>query len=105
MAIDKNHKLYDFKNFLWATWNHLNLPNPTPVQYDIADYLQHGKQRMVIEAFRGVGKSWITSAFVCHQLLLNPQKNILSLMVCASQSPIFKLVRSRQPELQQYCFS
>jgi hypothetical protein len=28
-------------------------------------------------AFRGVGKSWITSAFVVHQLLLDPTKNIL----------------------------
>tara|TARA_R110002126_G_scaffold141773_1_gene286946 strand:- start:94 stop:1797 length:1704 start_codon:yes stop_codon:yes gene_type:complete len=87
--ITKNHKLYDFKNFLWATWNHLNLPNPTPVQYDIADYLQHGKQRMVIEAFRGVGKSWITSAYVCHQLLLKPQLNILVVSASKTRSDDF----------------
>jgi hypothetical protein len=31
----------------------------------------------VIEAFRGVGKSFVTSAFVIHQLLLDPSKNIL----------------------------
>ena len=69
-------RLKDFKNFLYLTWNHLNLPEPTPIQYDIADFLQHGPKRLVIEAFRGVGKSWITSAFVCHQLLLDPQKKV-----------------------------
>ena len=83
------HKLKDFKNFLWATWNHLNLPDPTPVQYDIADYLQNGGQRMVIEAFRGVGKSWITSAYVCHQLLLNPQLNILVVSASKTRSDDF----------------
>ena len=66
-------------------WKHLNLPNPTPIQYDLSDYLQNAEERrIVIEAFRGVGKSWITSAFVCHQLLLNPQENIL--VVSASKT-------------------
>lgn len=32
---------------------------------------------MVIEAFRGVGKSWLTVAFVLHQLYLNPQLKIM----------------------------
>ena len=80
-----NNQLLDFKNFLYMAWKHLNLPNPTPVQYDISDYLQNSdERRIVIEAFRGVGKSWITSAFVCHQLLLNPQENIL--VVSASKT-------------------
>jgi hypothetical protein len=69
--------LNSFKNFLWLAWKHLGLPEPTPVQYDIADYLQGGPRRLVIEAFRGVGKSYITSAFACHQLLLNPEQKIL----------------------------
>ncbi len=80
-----NEQLKDFKNFLYLAWKHLNLPNPTPIQYDIADYLQDEDiRRAVIEAFRGVGKSWITSAYVCHQLLLNPQENIL--VVSASKT-------------------
>ena len=49
--------LADFRKFLYVVWKHLNLPSPTDVQYDIAKYLQHGEKRMVIEAFRGVGKS------------------------------------------------
>ncbi len=59
------------------TWDHLGLPAPTQVQEDLADYLQHGPERQVIMAFRGVGKSWITSAFACWLLLRNPQLNIL----------------------------
>ena len=69
--------LADFRKFLFVVWKHLNLPSPTDVQYDIAKYLQHGEKRMVIEAFRGVGKSWITSAYVVWLLYMNPQLNIL----------------------------
>lgn len=77
-------KLKDFRNFLYIVWKHLSLPKPTPIQFDIANYLQSKHNRIVINAFRGVGKSWITSAFVCHQLLLDPQKNIL--VVSASKN-------------------
>ena len=68
--------LKDFRNFLFVVWTHLNLPEPTPVQYDMAEYLQSDEKRIVIEAFRGAGKSYITSAFACHQLYLNPEVKI-----------------------------
>lgn len=68
--------LLDFRVFLCHIWSYLGLPKPTPVQLDIAYYLQHGPQRIVIEAFRGVGKSWILVAFVLWNLLLDPQKKI-----------------------------
>ena len=61
-------ELHDFRSFLWLTWQHLRLPEPTPVQYDIAEYLQYGPRRKIIEGFRGVGKSWITSAYVVWKL-------------------------------------
>ena len=69
--------LRDFRNFLFVVWSHLNLPEPTPVQYDIASYLQSEEKRIVIEAFRGAGKSYITSAFACHQLYLDSEVKIL----------------------------
>ena len=28
----------DFRNYLFLVWRHLNLPDPTPVQFDIAHY-------------------------------------------------------------------
>ena len=82
-------QLRDFRNFLFLCWKHLGLPDPTPVQYDIADYVQHGPKRRVIQAFRGVGKSWITSAYVCHQLLLDPSKNILVVSASKARSDDF----------------
>ena len=88
-------RLKDFKNFLFVCWKHLNLPDPTPLQYDIAEFLQGGPKRLVIEAFRGVGKSWITSAFVCHQLLLDPQKNILVVSASKSRADDFSTFTQR----------
>jgi len=67
----------DFKLFLQALWDQLDLPQPTRAQYAIADYLQSGPKRLQIQAFRGVGKSWITGAFVLWTLFKNPEKKIM----------------------------
>jgi len=67
----------DFKLFLQALWQQLDLPSPTRAQYAIADYIQHGPKRLQIQAFRGVGKSWITGAFVLWTLFNNPEKKIM----------------------------
>ena len=69
--------LSDFKIFLQALWSQLDLPTPTRAQYAIADYLQHGPKRLQIQAFRGIGKSWITGAFVLWTLFKDPEKKIM----------------------------
>ncbi|TWH35604.1 hypothetical protein L611_001200000850 [Aminobacter sp. J15] len=74
----------DFRKFVWLIWKYLGLPEPTPVQYDIAYFLQHGPDKICIEAFRGVGKSFITSAFVLWCLYCNPQLKIM--VVSASKN-------------------
>jgi len=88
-------RLKNFKNFLYLCWKFLKLPEPTLIQYDIADYIQTKERRLVVEAFRGVGKSWITSAYVCHQLLLNPQKNILVVSASKSRADDFSTFTQR----------
>ena len=88
-------KLTDFRNFLYMVWKHLNLPQPTPIQYDIAEYLQNGPRREVIEAFRGVGKSYITSAFVVHQLLLDPEIKVLVVSASKNRSDDFSTFTQR----------
>lgn len=89
----RDDPLSDFRKFLFLTWKHLGLPKPTRVQYDIAHVLQRAAyqaegdedlRRLIIMAFRGVGKSWVTSAFVCWLLYINPQLNIL--VVSASKN-------------------
>jgi len=87
--MDVPEQLKDFKNFLFLTWKHLNLPQPTPLQYEIADFMQSGPRRAIIEAFRGIGKSWICSSFVVHQLYLNPSKNILVVSASKTRSDDF----------------
>jgi hypothetical protein len=72
-----------FAAFLTIVWDYLGLPAPTPVQLDMADYLQFGGDRLVLEAFRGVGKSWITSTYVLWVLYCDPQEK--NLVVSASK--------------------
>ena len=85
----KHPVLSDYRKFTYVVWKHLNLPEPTPVQYDIAHYLQNGPRRSVIEAFRGVGKSWLTSAFVCWLLVNNPQLKILVVSASKERADAF----------------
>ena len=62
----------NFKNFLYVVFKYINLPNPTPIQYDIADVLQYGESDTVIEGFRGVAKSTITGIFSSWKLDNDP---------------------------------
>ena len=94
--------LGDFRNFLFLTWRQLGLPDPTPVQYDMALFLQKAYEgsddtgkRILIEAFRGVGKSWITSAFVCWCLLKNPQLKFLVVSASKERSDGFTTFTKR----------
>ena len=88
-------QLKDFRNFLYVVWDHLNLPDPTPVQYDMADYLQNLPRRAIIEAFRGVGKSYVTAAFVVHQLLLDPDTKIMVVSASKARADDFSTFTQR----------
>lgn len=73
--------LDDFRVFLALMWRHLNLPDPTELQLDIAYDLQHHGwsaevDRRVIMAFRGAAKSWITAGYVLWNEKRNPQLKI-----------------------------
>jgi len=92
---EPKNPLLDFRNFVFMVWQHLNLPDPTPVQYDMAEYLQHAPKRAVIEAFRGVGKSYITSAFVCWKLLLDPEVKVLVVSASKVRSDDFSTFTQR----------
>ena len=92
---DPKNPLLDFRNFVFMVWQHLNLPDPTPVQYDMAEYLQQAPKRAVIEAFRGVGKSYITSAFVCWKLLLDPEVKVLVVSASKVRSDDFSTFTQR----------
>lgn len=67
----------DFRVFLFIVWDAVGLPEPTPVQYDIANCLQHlPNDRFIIQGFRGVAKSFISCAFCVWSLWRDPQLKI-----------------------------
>ncbi|KQW36765.1 phage terminase large subunit [Rhizobacter sp. Root404] len=70
-------KLNDFRNCLILVWAFLKMDMPDLVQLDMSKYLQQGPDKLIIQAFRGVGKTWITATFVCWCLLMNPDLKIL----------------------------
>ena len=88
-------QLHDFRNFTYLVWSHLGLPEPTPIQYDIAHYLQNSPKRSIIEAFRGVGKSYITAAYVVHQLLLNPELKFMVVSASKARADDFSTFTQR----------
>ena len=85
----------DFRYFLTAVWTHLSLPTPTRAQLCIADYLQNGPKRLQIQAFRGVGKSWITAAFVLWTLFNDPNKKIMVVSASKDRADAFSIFCQR----------
>jgi len=81
----------DFKYFLQAIWAQLDLPPPTLAQYAIADYLQYGPKRLMVQAFRGVGKSWITAAFVLWTLFKDNDKKIMVVSASKERADNFSI--------------
>ena len=84
----------DFRNFLYLLWKHLGLPDPTPAQYEIAYFMQHGfpetydplqgRSDMVM-AFRGLGKSYIAAAYALWRIYCDPLNEKI-LVVSASST-------------------
>lgn len=66
-----------FPIFLSLVWKSLDLPRPTRAQLAIARYLQNGPKRLQIQAFRGLGKSWIAAAFTLWILYRDLDKKIM----------------------------
>ena len=85
----------DFGFFLFMIWRHLQLPPPTALQNDIGKYLADGPDRLIVEAFRGCGKSIVTSALVIWFLLRDPHINILVVSATKERSDAFSSFTKR----------
>lgn len=76
---------HSFKAFVRYVWKHvLDLPPPTRIQEDIALFLEGGPNRRAIQALRGIGKSFLTCAYVVWRLWRNPKIKVL--IVSAGES-------------------
>ena len=84
----------DFRVFLTAMWRHLGLSDPTELQLSVAYYMQHHPwsdviDRLVIMAFRGAAKSWITAAYCLWNLHRNQQLKVGVLSGSGRRSTMF----------------
>lgn len=91
----RDERLRDFRNFVFLVWQHLNLPSPTKAQYDIASYLQHGPRSCIIQAFRGIGKSFLTAAYVLWSLYWSPQLKFLIVSASKDRADAFSIFTKR----------
>ena len=89
LQILKENDINTFPEFLDQLWQYLDLPELTPVQIDIAEYLERstykGSKRGV-QAFRGVGKSYITAGYIVWRVLRNPKIIIKVISATSSKS-------------------
>ena len=75
----------NFRLFIRHVWTHvLQLPAPTKVQDDIARFLEDGPSLRAIQGYRGVGKSFLTCAYVVWCLWNDPQHRILIVSATAT---------------------
>ena len=86
---------YRFSNFLRYAWYHLGLPHPTEAQIHFCDFLQDSDEHTIVNAFRGIGKSWITSVFVVWKLWLNPDLKILVISASKERADSFSIFTKR----------
>src|SRR5690348_4218070 len=66
-----------FLKFIFYVWTRvLDLPAPTRTQYDIARWLEGGPRLRFTAAFRGVGKTFLTGAYIVWRLWRDPDLKI-----------------------------
>lgn len=126
-------EFHDFRKFLFYVWHKIGLPEPTKQQYVIADILQNviksagvvdlppsptfakrypmlikedGQitRKLLIEAYRGIGKSYINATCAAWCLGINKDLNIMALSAAKTKSDEFTtfilLLMREIPELQ-----
>lgn len=66
-----------FPTYLNYVYSHIGLPNMTPLQERIAEIMNEGNDRFILEAARGTGKSYIGAIYTTWRLLRNVDEKIL----------------------------
>ena len=80
-----------FPIFATHLWHYLKLPSPTPIQYQVADYLQTGPSRRIIMAYRGCGKSFLTAGYVLWRLRRDPNCKVLVISAAQDRADAFSV--------------
>lgn len=96
VGVEAYYAMYvKFSNFLRYAWYHLGLPEPTKAQIAFCDYLQYTDTHTIVNAFRGIGKSWITSVYVVWKLWLEPDLKILVISASKERADSFSIFTKR----------
>ena len=66
-----------FPSYVAYVYNHINLPEPTPLQKRIAELLNVNQDRLILQAARGTGKSWLAAIYTTWRLVRNIDEKIL----------------------------
>ena len=66
-----------FPDYLAYVYSNIQLPNPTPLQHRIASLIGANPDRMILQAARGTGKSWIAAIYTTWRIIRNPDEKIL----------------------------
>ena len=69
----------------------MDLPTPTRAQLAMARYLQYGGKRIQLQCFRGLGKSWVTAAFVLWNLFGDRDKKIMVVSASKQRADDFSI--------------
>lgn len=69
--------LTHFPTYLNYVYSYIGLPDSTPLQQRIADLVGDNDKRLILEAARGTGKSWIGAIYTTWRLLRDVNEKIL----------------------------
>ena len=84
-----------FPSYLDYVYQNINLPNMTPLQERIAEIMNGQDERLILEAARGTGKSYIGAIYATWRLLRDPDEKILIVSAAAPKAiEISSFVRS-----------
>lgn len=97
--------LQDFRNHLYFCFKYLNLGQPTPKQYAMAEYLQNGTDDFLLQAGRGDGKSVVNACFVSWKILKDINRTQLILSAAGDKAIKFVAQVRMILELVPYCKS
>lgn len=76
----------DFPTYLDYVYQHINLPRMTPLQARIANIMGGKDERLILEAARGTGKSFIGAIYTTWRLLRDPDEKILIVSAAAPKA-------------------
>lgn len=66
-----------FPSYVAYVYQHINLPSPTPLQDRIAELLNVNQERLILQAARGTGKSWLAAIYTTWRLVRNIDEKVL----------------------------